>query len=1265
MDDTDFPDMNDPDVLQDMAESGSLEYSHSEGGEYLGDGFSVEGENDFSSEDDALADAFFASMTETRDIQKGDQHVIAEGYRGQSVAGAKQHQMEHLSPTVKKIISDATQGKMPEGKYVDNAVWQAAVNTMSGDVEGNAAGVLDGVKLTPSMMPSKVNKVSPSLYADYTVSGLEVETKYGTTKHVKDISGQMRDNAPSVTYDYSFEARPSQQDLNLALGHMTRTDIYLEKGAGSSLAPGVVRNSDTLSAASQELQETEQARLNTELAQAMKWAKELAGDALSAENQASKIGELTLERATSTFINHALNGSGREGSSRLLLLPNEYNIPFGTKDTANISGTWEGSPYTREQFAKAGIDDKDPRYWTSRPSVKESLYGGKGVDPLARDHNYDQALYKAHYVQRVLKEQMPEHRNESEGEGRYVRGQDPLDETQRESMQRWGESALLDLDGQPTAGDIDFDGFGRNAGRTRFGEGQDGDITGGAAGQSSAGQIAETFDRVQHFVQFGEYADDQRETQATAAGGSARPVPLDGAQDVMSQSQYYKEAMDAGATQAEAYEFAQAGGDQSIEQYMSRRVDAYSDSMSAREEYLWNVRQNKPPEQGSQEWLNLRKGKLTASIAAQMMTKYGVETAARNLLEDKLDPTGNLGYRSSGNKVFEGNTFSARGNAGEEAAKQKFLKKNRGIKAEDAFFEENPLYPGMGASPDARLYHPDGSSAGLLELKVLKTGRIPGAMDRYTAQMQLQMLVTGETQTTLFAVDSATGETTQDIMYADEEYQQELIERHEEVRNLLGGVPESVEGVLQLREFNKAKGGLAAKQAAAAGQAARYNPQPDTPQEAAMTAWKAGTGPRTQGQQWDAAARHVGSRTTEEQAGDVMTEMYRIRQDDAAKLSAKGITEQPASDSSVSTEELNQAHADALQHAQDRIQAEGEASDSVREFSESLSQAKESAKSWAGAVDDAFKLIREGTASGMDTIRLAAEIGQGADETRGSQWAMRQGGVDEKDANRLLMAAGGMQAKFNNEGTAAAEFTRIKAEFGKSEGLRGRFDSVQYEQMQSMSPSQLLDFADKDSRDLSPELRAQYMKVFGFEELSAYDGRGGSLTQSMTVETEKFRQTNLGVEDAQRGQQILQEATVTKLTGDETSYNKGLAAATNEILNSYKSTSGALMKLATAAGAAGLVLGGKAGDAGLLDGIRSATLDNIIANEEVARDSMGNIMPPNAIGGIPSRAAEAKDKAKVELTTNVNIERDGSYNVSTESNQGDMDTVNGNFKPND
>ena len=1265
----DYYDMNDPDVLQSMAESGSVEYSHTESSDDLEYGMSIEGDLDAYIDDteNAAADAFLASMEESRDIKHGDNHKTGVGYGGASASALKQGQFVFLPVQSKKIVLDATKGIFPKGRNVDAVEMQVAINKMGSDIEGSPAAALSGVKLRKEELPSEGYKVSPSLYADYTVSGLELETKYGTTKYVKDITGQLRDNAPSVTYDYSFEVRPSQQDLNLALGYMSRTDIYLEKGAGGSLAPGVVLNSSNLSAASQVIQETEQARLNTELAQAMAWAKELAGAALSAENQTSKIGELTLERATSTFINHALNGSGREGSSRLLLLPNEYNIPFGTKETANISGTWEGSPYTREQFAKTGIDDKDPRYWTSRPSVKESLYGGKGVDPLARDYNYEQALYKAHYVQRVLREQMPEHRNESEGEGRYVRGQDPLDETQREGMQRWGEASLLGLDGQPTAGDVDSDRFSMNIGLARYEEGADGDITGGAAGGGGAAAAVAAYDRTMHFAQFGEYADDFRGGVFGDNGtgkGSARAASLDGAQDVLTEQQLYREAMDAGATQAEAYEFAQAGGDQPIEQYMSRRVDVYSDSMSAREEYLWNVRQNKPPEQGSQEWFSQRKGKLTASIAAQMMTRHGVQIAARNLLEDKLDPTGSLGYRSSGNRVFEGNTFTARGNAGEEAAKRKFLMQNKGIKAEDAFFEENPLYPGMGATPDARLFDDKGNSAGLLELKVLKSGRIPGAMDRYTAQMQLQMLITGETQTTLFVVDAATGETTQDIMYADEEYQQELIERHEEVRNLMGGVPESVEGVLQLREFNKAKGGLAAKQAAAAGQAARYNPQPETPQEAAMTAWKAGTGPRTQGQQWDAAARHVGSRTTEEQAGDVMTEMFRIRQDDAAKLSSKGITEQPATDARVSTEELEQAHADALQHAQDRIQAEGEASDSVREFSDSLKQAQDSAKSWAGAVDDAFKMIREGMASGMGTIRLAAEIGQGADETRGSQWAMRQGGIDERDANSLLMAAGNMQAKFNNEETAASEFTRIKAELGKSPGIADKFDTVRWEKMKGMSPSQLLNFADKESRDLSPEMRSQYMRVMGYDKLAAYDGRGGSMTQSVTVEAEAMRQANLGQEDGLIGHQIIQEATVSTLKGDETSYNKGLGVATNEILNSYKSTSNAIVKLGTAALALGAILGGKAGDAGLLEGARLGAVEMIeAANSPDNYDSQGNVILPSRRVEATQSASQGNGKPQVNINLTNIVDKNGDSELEAKTDDADINIAGGHFSP--
>ena len=1261
----DFYDMDDPDELQNMAESGSVEYSHRNS--ELEDGMHIEGDLDEYMDDteNAAADAFFASMEESRDIKHGDNHKRGVAYGGASAAALKQHQFAFLPVQAKKIVLDAAKGITPTGRNVDAVEMQVAINKMGSDIEGSPAAALSGVKLRKEEMPSKYNTVSPSLYGSYEVSGLVEETKYGKTKLVRDNTNLYAESATTdVTYSKSGIGSPSQSDLNLAHGYMTRTDIYMGN-VGSRLAPGVVPNSTDLSGYSQDVQAKEQNRLDTEFAQAMAFSRELAGAALSEANQNSKIGEETLDRAQAEFLKYSLNGSAVEGSSRLLMLPNEYGIPFGTKDTANIGGTWSGSPHTRESFAKLEMTADDPRYWEMRPSVKNSLYGGKGIDKPTRDYEYEQALYKAHFVSRVLKEQMPEHRNESEGQGRYTRGYDPTDETYRLSQQNWGEAALLGLDGQPTAGAYDYGDFARNTGEARHALGRaNADIT--VSGGQSIGNMSQ---QMWNYITTGEQDGGFTNTELpTAQGlGSARSVPLDGAQDALSEQQLYSEAIREGATQEEAFKVARSG--YSMDDVRGMRSDPLRGDFTAREKYNWMTRQYAPPEQGSAEWLNLRKGKLTASVAATLMGKHGTDIAARNMLEDRLDPTGAKGYRSSGNKPFMGNTFSARGSAGEEAAKRKFLMQNPGIIAEDAYFETRDDLPGMGASPDARLYNEDGSSAGLLELKILKGTRIPGAMDRYTAQMQLQMLVTGESQTTLFVTNADTGETTQDIMYADEEYQQELINRAQAVFEKLDATPETVEGVKALRAFKNKEGGLAARQKAAAGAAARFVPSNPTAVEAPMTAWRdGGSGPRTNEEQFAAAEINYRNKP-EQRAGDMMTELYRIKQEDAGMQKADGrgpaTMNQGSEDGpGFSTEELEAAHAEALQMANDRIQAEGEASDSVREFSDSLKQAQDSAKSWAGAVDDAFKMIREGMASGMGTIRLAAEIGQGADETRGSQWAMRQGGIDERDANSLLMAAGNMQAKFNNEETAASEFTRIKAELGKSPGIADKFDTVRWEKMKGMSPSQLLNFADKESRDLSPEMRSQYMRVMGYDKLAAYDGRGGSMTQSVTVEAEAMRQANLGQEDGRIGHQILQEATVSTLKGDETSYNKGLGVATNEILNSYKSTSNAIVKLGTAALAAGAILGGKAGDAGLLEGARMGAVEMIeAANSPDNYDSQGNVILPSRRVEATQSASQGNGKPQVNINLTNIVDKNGDSELEAKTDDADINIAGGHFSP--
>ena len=101
----------------------------------------------------------------------------------------------------------------------------------------------------------------------------------------------------------------------------------------------------------------------------------------------------------------------------------------------------------------------------------------------------------------------------------------------------------------------------------------------------------------------------------------------------------------------------------------------------------------------------------------------------------------------------------------------------KGLTMTEAFFEESddPKLAGFGVSPDGRLWDDEGKSKGLLELKYLSSGSMAGAVKKYTPQVQMQMAVTGETQTNFFALDKYTGEYVHEVIKADPAMQKELI----------------------------------------------------------------------------------------------------------------------------------------------------------------------------------------------------------------------------------------------------------------------------------------------------------------------------------------------------------------------------------------------------------------------------------------------------------------------------------------------------------
>ena len=144
--------------------------------------------------------------------------------------------------------------------------------------------------------------------------------------------------------------------------------------------------------------------------------------------------------------------------------------------------------------------------------------------------------------------------------------------------------------------------------------------------------------------------------------------------------------------------------------------------------------------QGTPEWFEQRRGKVTASRIADLMakTKCGYSTSRQNYLMQLLCErlTGKIeeGYKSAA--MQRGNDL--------EAEARNWYQLETGESVEEVSFIDHPKINFAGASPDGLV-----GAEGLIEIKCpntathIETLRKKEPIDRYYKQMQWQMAVTG------------------------------------------------------------------------------------------------------------------------------------------------------------------------------------------------------------------------------------------------------------------------------------------------------------------------------------------------------------------------------------------------------------------------------------------------------------------------------------------------------------------------------------------
>lgn len=142
-------------------------------------------------------------------------------------------------------------------------------------------------------------------------------------------------------------------------------------------------------------------------------------------------------------------------------------------------------------------------------------------------------------------------------------------------------------------------------------------------------------------------------------------------------------------------------------------------------------------DQGTEEWFSVRLGKVTASRAADVMTKKG--SAARANLSAQL-----VLERLTNTKGESFSSAAMQWGVDQEPFARAAYEAHSGVWVDTVGFVQHPTIERAGASPDGLVGHD-----GLVEIKcpntatmieTLLTGKVPS---NYATQMQMQMACTG------------------------------------------------------------------------------------------------------------------------------------------------------------------------------------------------------------------------------------------------------------------------------------------------------------------------------------------------------------------------------------------------------------------------------------------------------------------------------------------------------------------------------------------
>lgn len=1024
-------------------------------------------------EGDSAADAFFASM----EAGSPTPSIDGQPTRREAAKFKRKLANSRSKGAIGTALVDAFNGTQPDrvGPSIDNTMLR------EGDIQATSYALQLGrignleyriqAGIQQLLLGNDVEGIHP---VDVAAAREQFAIEIGT----KDLARFARD----MRVDGAVNPPSQEMELSQIVSVLQNSSgTYMERGPGGALIGHNVYGKET------EWQEEKQYKADSDLNTAIGYIKELSGRYLDERTIGSPVEasrRLALEESTTKRL---LEGTFFDGSTNVLALPNETGV-FGIKITQGIYSTPQGT--AEDRLSSSQFDD----LYQQVPTVS-----GQKTKFVRNDEGHRIFRDDVTETQRVdALRRIPSLANSLFPKPKPAKGQEFTDE-EKAKHKRDQEFEMSNAQRMAT--------FARKVLRQEL-------LTNRDESKGNTQRMS-GWD-----TPYGEQADLQNLRNEASIQGEE-------------WNSFYSGQKDSDVKQSSMNDLVNEMGEKELS---SRYVEPNTFDQSF------------PYKQGTAGWLRQREGKITASTAGNLLTEKGMDATVYTLARKRLSI-------EDADDDFVNNAHTREGNDGEGKARAAFMasKYAEGLTVEEAFFEENEKLPGFGVSPDGRLYDEEGRSAGLLELKFLSTDSMEGALNKYTEQLQFQMLVTGESQSHFYALDKLTGGFVHELVYADPAMQAELKARGFNALKEAGEL--NVKGVQTLRNQIISKKPRKRKGAKLEGQQEAFII--DEPVDKPMTAFQAAVMVSVSGASGaSAGATKIAEKMEQEDQRDRLkdalkgatapvdtdedsmeNERSRFSSSYARKGSDVKIGKARPFSSSYSKEGRgpSQPFESTLFKGKDEAALEKEKQDAQKEATENLKNFGKQLEQAASVAAELASVVIGGLNTGMDEVRAGAEAGMTAAQSRGAREALELGSLDKAGAISTISRAGQLQATFNDQAKAAAQFTTFMKDRGTSgnEAVKSLSLPNSPQEFAAMSPQQLMRKVASDvSAAGSPEDKQAIANFYGMPEMAVFDGDPSKLSSvDGSIGEAALRETNRQYQTFQQGKREAQEEISEQVNG--------------------------------------------------------------------------------------------------------------------------------------